>query len=209
MMNHQDPTACMAKVPILCHSCERLSVTESILGGDAPFAMFETVGFGPCPHCGGDCEVLDGSYSFIEDTITFLRGPDRTVTELKRLAAILQNARSRGETFQSVAAEIKRELPKLASFMEILPRNRAEFYAFASLVIAAIGLLFDAGHSGDSRTITVNQVINAIHVEQTIGDNPREPTHSPHLQSVKTLKLGRNDVCHCGSGKKFKKCHGI
>ncbi len=20
---------------------------------------------------------------------------------------------------------------------------------------------------------------------------------------------GRNDVCHCGSGKKFKKCHGI
>lgn len=21
-------------------------------------------------------------------------------------------------------------------------------------------------------------------------------------------KLGRNDPCHCGSGKKFKKCHG-
>jgi SEC-C motif domain protein len=21
-------------------------------------------------------------------------------------------------------------------------------------------------------------------------------------------KLGRNDVCHCGSGKKYKKCHG-
>lgn len=23
-----------------------------------------------------------------------------------------------------------------------------------------------------------------------------------------TPKLGRNDPCHCGSGKKFKKCHG-
>ncbi len=22
-------------------------------------------------------------------------------------------------------------------------------------------------------------------------------------------KLGRNDPCHCGSGKKFKKCHGV
>ena len=22
-------------------------------------------------------------------------------------------------------------------------------------------------------------------------------------------KIGRNDPCHCGSGKKFKKCHGI
>ncbi|QQR79659.1 MAG: SEC-C domain-containing protein [Deltaproteobacteria bacterium] len=21
-------------------------------------------------------------------------------------------------------------------------------------------------------------------------------------------KVGRNDLCHCGSGKKFKKCHG-
>jgi SEC-C motif domain protein len=24
-----------------------------------------------------------------------------------------------------------------------------------------------------------------------------------------TEKLGRNDPCHCGSGKKFKKCHGV
>jgi hypothetical protein len=22
-------------------------------------------------------------------------------------------------------------------------------------------------------------------------------------------KPGRNDTCHCGSGKKFKKCHGL
>jgi SEC-C motif len=22
-------------------------------------------------------------------------------------------------------------------------------------------------------------------------------------------KLGRNDLCHCGSGKKFKKCHAL
>lgn len=24
-----------------------------------------------------------------------------------------------------------------------------------------------------------------------------------------TSKAGRNDVCPCGSGKKYKKCHGI
>ncbi|MGH9257267.1 MAG: SEC-C metal-binding domain-containing protein [Vicinamibacterales bacterium] len=22
-------------------------------------------------------------------------------------------------------------------------------------------------------------------------------------------KTGRNDLCHCGSGKKYKKCHGV
>ena len=31
-----------------------------------------------------------------------------------------------------------------------------------------------------------------------------------HVETVKreTPKLGRNDPCHCGSGKKFKACHG-
>lgn len=31
--------------------------------------------------------------------------------------------------------------------------------------------------------------------------NPVEPARAPQLP-------GRNDPCHCGSGKKFKKCHG-
>jgi preprotein translocase subunit SecA len=27
-------------------------------------------------------------------------------------------------------------------------------------------------------------------------------------KTPKTEKVGRNDLCPCGSGKKFKKCHG-
>ncbi len=31
----------------------------------------------------------------------------------------------------------------------------------------------------------------------------------PRVETVrKGVELGRNDLCHCGSGKKFKKCHG-
>lgn len=33
--------------------------------------------------------------------------------------------------------------------------------------------------------------------------------HSPVQQLIREEpKIGRNDPCHCGSGKKFKKCHG-
>jgi uncharacterized protein YecA (UPF0149 family) len=32
------------------------------------------------------------------------------------------------------------------------------------------------------------------------------PAAAPYRRD--TPKLGRNDPCHCGSGKKFKKCHG-
>jgi len=32
--------------------------------------------------------------------------------------------------------------------------------------------------------------------------------HGPVTYKRSEPKLGRNDPCHCGSGKKFKKCHG-
>lgn len=32
------------------------------------------------------------------------------------------------------------------------------------------------------------------------------PTPKPKVRALSIPKLGRNDPCHCGSGKKFKKC---
>ncbi|MEE4186004.1 MAG: SEC-C metal-binding domain-containing protein [Gammaproteobacteria bacterium] len=47
---------------------------------------------------------------------------------------------------------------------------------------------------------------------------PEPHVHGPdcghnHEHEVATFrreaaKLGRNDPCHCGSGRKYKKCHG-
>lgn len=38
-----------------------------------------------------------------------------------------------------------------------------------------------------------------------LGEEPSKPGET----FVKTgPEIGRNDPCHCGSGKKFKKCHG-
>ena len=198
----------MAKVPMLCTSCERLSVSDSILGGDAPFVQFENVGFGPCPHCGGDCDVLDGSYGFIGETISFLGGPDRTASELKRLASILQEARGRGETVQNIAAEIKRDLPKLSSIVDILPKNRAELYAFIGHILAVISLLLDAAQKGSNSAVTINQVINNIYTEQAIQQRIAPSSTGTRDKEAKSPKLGRNDACHCGSGKKYKRCHG-
>lgn len=39
-----------------------------------------------------------------------------------------------------------------------------------------------------------------------------DPTHHHHHSHTPFRraepKVGRNEPCHCGSGKKFKKCHG-
>jgi len=37
-------------------------------------------------------------------------------------------------------------------------------------------------------------------------DEPQAPEHQPYVRKEK--KLGRNEPCWCGSGKKFKQCHG-
>ncbi len=51
----------------------------------------------------------------------------------------------------------------------------------------------------------------AVAEAQAQGQAPPEPeepeTMAPVVRSAEE-KLGRNEVCHCGSGKKFKHCHG-
>jgi len=46
---------------------------------------------------------------------------------------------------------------------------------------------------------------------QDIGGNPNRGAEkqNPKVQPVRVeQKVGRNEACPCGSGKKFKQCHG-
>jgi preprotein translocase subunit SecA len=41
------------------------------------------------------------------------------------------------------------------------------------------------------------------------GGPPPQPQQQHHVQPVRVeKKVGRNDPCPCGSGKKYKQCHG-
>jgi preprotein translocase subunit SecA len=42
------------------------------------------------------------------------------------------------------------------------------------------------------------------------GQMPPEgaPTPAGKKQPIRVEKVGRNDPCPCGSGKKYKRCHG-
>ena len=39
-------------------------------------------------------------------------------------------------------------------------------------------------------------------------ESPNEPAAKPQTQMRQGAKVGRNDPCPCGSGKKYKQCHG-
>ncbi|MDO4673376.1 MAG: SEC-C metal-binding domain-containing protein, partial [Porphyromonadaceae bacterium] len=45
---------------------------------------------------------------------------------------------------------------------------------------------------------------NADANRQAMQQAPQQPTQPIHAGE----KIGRNDLCPCGSGKKYKNCHG-
>jgi preprotein translocase subunit SecA len=49
---------------------------------------------------------------------------------------------------------------------------------------------------------------NLLSNEPAALEAPSSSTSTPSTPDFKLKDVGRNDVCPCGSGKKFKKCHG-
>lgn len=53
-----------------------------------------------------------------------------------------------------------------------------------------------------------------VHVHHEGEEFCDDPSHNHHHHARQTPvvrtapKIGRNDACFCGSGKKYKKCHG-
>jgi hypothetical protein len=58
------------------------------------------------------------------------------------------------------------------------------------------------GGGAVARGLPTGPAIRAM--QQQVGDRAAAPAQGPGAGS----KLGRNDPCHCGSGLKYKKCHG-
>ncbi len=53
------------------------------------------------------------------------------------------------------------------------------------------------------------QADDVLHPEQPQEVSPQAEEQTKQEPFKRTeKKLGRNDPCHCGSGKKFKHCHG-
>jgi preprotein translocase subunit SecA len=51
-----------------------------------------------------------------------------------------------------------------------------------------------------------HQQADSMHDEAESASADKPQVHKPYVRSDK--KLGRNEPCWCGSGKKFKQCHG-
>lgn len=191
----------MTRVPALCDRCNTFFPGPLEFDNSTNIA-FTNVSVGPCPRCGGSGHIPDGTYNFIDNAIEFLSGPSRSRSDLARLATILRAARDRGTSAEEVREQVRTEVPELASLTDILPQTRSELYAFIAVIVAILTLLLNENSSGHAPKIEINHIFNQI--TQTM---PRPQKQVPRAEPVPHQEVGRNDLCPCGSGKKYKKCH--
>lgn len=73
-------------------------------------------------------------------------------------------------------------------------------------------LLAETKHSADPKTIReacsdeLTNAANEIYQYWRKKSNPQPIVKEPLIKTDHSVKAGRNDLCPCGSGKKFKKC---
>ena len=190
----------MPSVPAFCDTCSTV-FNSGFFVENSTNISFSGNRSGPCPKCGGMGHVPDGVFNFIGNTIEILSAPERTISELSRLAQIFRDAKANSETKEQVVSRIEKEIPALSKLAKLLPENRAELYGFLALVLTAAQFFNQPSQlSQTPSTVNVTQVI-----QQSMVESPR--TQATAL-SATAKKPGRNDPCSCGSGAKYKKCCG-
>jgi hypothetical protein len=112
---------------------------------------------------------------------------DVTYEEYRNLVVIIQEARQHGLKSEQIESKV-RETP-FANLAGLLPRDRAELYAFLALLLAVIQLVVNL-RTSNAPTITPEQVREIIQqVEQ--DSRPQTPTVTPSVPSVTPPAHGR------------------
>ena len=72
--------------------------------------------------------------------------------------------------------------------------------------------IFDKMQQDIDRNIAVfllrAEINPSVQRKQTIGEGNQIKENEGKKEPVKSKKIGRNELCYCGSGKKYKQCHG-
>ena len=74
-------------------------------------------------------------------------------------------------------------------------------------VFEEFGIIFEKNQIPELLNLIV-ECRNSTRLWVNKGHTPNELSKLRRLPTQKTQKIGRNDLCPCGSGKKYKNCHG-
>ena len=152
---------------------------------------------------------MASEYRLVRSTMRFLQSPKRTAEEREWLETLLRGAQERGESVEEIREKASKEAPDLSVTLGKLLAYRTEIMGLPTrLALLANTAGKVSAVEGDVSTAKLepSQVIyESVNEYNVLKVQAPSATDEERLS---TAKLGRNDPCPCGSGKKFKKCHG-
>ena len=160
----------------------------------------------PCPYCGGEGHIPDGLYDGTAEGIRVIATSAKSAASLTKLARLLEQARDEGASREAVAETIESEAPEFAGLAALIRRlGGVPIATWITLALAILALL--QGMSTEERLRNIEGKVDRV--LQQVATPATSSTPSPFAPSVASVtKVGRNDPCPCGSGKKYKRCHG-
>lgn len=205
----------MANLPAFCDNC------GLIFNSGIAFENCTNVSISGiksvCPNCGSMAYVPEGLFNFIDNSIVLLKGSDISIKKLIEFKRIITELREKKLSLVEIKTKIEKDAPELNSIISTLPKTRTELYAFLALLLTVITLMINQCEKNEIRNVTSNNIVNNYNVTYTL--KPKESQLDSIKQTIftydslddkqfKNKKIGRNEKCPCGSGKKFKYCHG-
>jgi hypothetical protein len=164
----------------------------------------------PCPMCGRyRGTVLAHEYRLVEDAAALLQGPENPVEELNSLASLLREAREHDETAAETKTRADKQAPELCALVDKLLDDKPESMeddTWSTLLLSTIDELAPTGGNGNADELLVPSEVIYNALNQYNITTVQVPPTAEAQQAER--KVGRNDPCPCGSGKKYKKCHG-
>ncbi len=139
---------------------------------------------------------------------------------LSNMDHLRQSVHLRGYAQKDPRQEFKRESFELFSTM----LDQIETEVTSALLKVQVKTPEDIQKAEEDRALKAQKTLRTMHFDHAnlqIGKPKNEKTGAPSLNIVfseeqlkavgleKGSKIGRNDLCPCGSGKKYKQCHGI
>ena len=192
----------MVNIPAVCSTCGSLFFAPNLVGG-AGQVEFHGSRLSPCPVCGGVGDIIDGVYNAATNTARLIISTATKPQQLKALEAIFLAAKKDKLSSDQINARVQEEVPELQSISDWVPKTRMELYTFIGIVLALITYISTTTFNfmDSSNSVSEDKVKELI--DRAVQDQIAVQKPTPQ---VKKKKIGRNEACPCGSGKKYKKC---
>lgn len=186
------------QIPAICEKCNSIVASGIEVQNSLHLTLMNNIT--NCPFCGGIAHTIDGTFNIIGNTISVLKAGNITKENMSLLLSILENNKN-ADSSEKIKEEINKNIPECKKISDLLPKNKSDLYSFIAILIAIIQTYISL--SSQNNNINIEQAF--YQTNYYINENK---TDNKDINKIIKNKIGRNDTCPCGSGKKYKKCCG-